>query len=1025
MYRPNLLDFKHALASSPPTLPIDIFYALPDYVTTSEYVEWLFNLPGSINDLMGSVGWERATQVLKPHIWAPSWTDDQLYQFAAAPFGRNKYEFPRIEARELRTISRQSEIVHFVGNVLIGENGVLLDGGTTAPQSNIFYDEMRAGLLHAGTRLLILQNLGVGFQTPPDEYLRAGAELARALIADGGPPVLVMAGAETPGFSNKYLADVYANIVHDTPLSDAARPQSEIDPGVIVELFLGHDGDDILRLSALRDQLDKRVQAAGESIGSLVRGTKREALNNIARYLDQMTMNAYRSRIENVTTRMEQQLSDIRRDMQVAQTELDFAHETGGAIPLAEGNAAMAAVDEEMVRLNETAKSMDDLTSDLNAEAKTAPRVLNAGFADASKGNVLSHREALISGREYAFLIDIGPKWNDVPSLVVGNQVFPEFALPPDNIGYPIHVVFISSELEQQFFSAWMYVPRNTGRSFPYDPVKAEKAKKSGPIAFRFKAPSFRDGKTSELHGRLCLYYRNNLLQSARVQATVAETADVTPEVDNVVDVDYVINGKIQDLDAFATRKLRFTPQEILKDHPVSVNVTLNDDGKHHRVLVRHLDELPTAPPTGNSPLGWTPFDPAAARWALERARENLKSCFFLRDASSGQWVLDGNGEPIIGLSQSPDRDKNNAKTKAQFLWDLLILAKFGRELFDKVFGDVRPEGSWPTMADWTRSLRKALETSSIIQVARTGPANYVFPWALIYQYPLPGPNDRIKFCRIIEEWDDSGRRNADLENCCKHRQETWHQSNIICPYGFWGLNHIIEQPIPALKKLPDGTHVLENATDKILMGPSNLNLSVGITRDLSPEDVNNHLKRLGAINPLRLEPSDPADNTDKVRAMLNGAMVVYFLCHGEYDTVRALPYLSIGLRDKQDIHRIYPDTLQAWADAADLKAWGTQRPLIFINGCHTTNLTPGEVLNFVTALGFAGAGGVIGTEISVLANVAIEVAESLFEKIAGNMPVSVGEAMYQTRWELANKGNLLGLAYSLYCLANLHVTKN
>jgi hypothetical protein len=60
-----------------------------------------------------------------------------------------------------------------------------------------------------------------------------------------------------------------------------------------------------------------------------------------------------------------------------------------------------------------------------------------------------------------------------------------------------------------------------------------------------------------------------------------------------------------------------------------------------------------------------------------------------------------------------------------------------------------------------------------------------------------------------------------------------------------------------------------------------------------------------------------------------------------------------------------------------------------------------------------------------VLANVAIEVAESLFEKIAGNMPVPVGEAMYQTRWELANKGNLLGLAYSLYCLANLHVTKN
>ncbi|HEY0725787.1 MAG TPA: hypothetical protein VGD41_17670, partial [Pyrinomonadaceae bacterium] len=454
-------------------------------------------------------------------------------------------------------------------------------------------------------------------------------------------------------------------------------------------------------------------------------------------------------------------------------------------------------------------------------------------------------------------------------------------------------------------------------------------------------------------------------------------------------------------------------------DHPVSVNLTLNDDGKHHRVLVRHLDELPTAQPSGNSPIGWTPFDPLAARWALENAREKLKSCFFLRDETNGQVLLDGKGEPSIGLSQ------NNAKTKPQFLWDLYILAKFGRELFDRVFGDVRPEGNWPTKAAWTRSLRETLETSSIIQVARTGPANYVFPWALVYQYPLPGPEKDIKFCRITDEWDQSGRRTKKLMQYCEHRNEDWHQTNIICPYGFWGLNHVIEQPIPALERLPDGTYVLRDATDKIVMGLTNLDLSIGVTHDVSPADVTKHLTRLRGINPLRLQPANPADDRDKVRGMLNEAMVVYFLCHGEYDTTRSLPYLSIGLRDTQEIHRIYPDTLQAWADAADLKAWGKQHPLIFINGCHTTNLTPGEVLNFVTALGFAGAGGVIGTEISVLASVAIEVAESLFEKIAGNMPVPVGEAMYQTRWELANKGNLLGLAYSLYCLANLHVTKN
>src|SRR4051794_26341338 len=127
MYEANFLDSKHAVADTPPTLPIDILYALPNYVTDSEYAEWIFNLPGSINDLMGSVGWERATQVMRPRIWAPSWTDDQLMSFAASPFGRNKYEFPRIDPRELRAMPERYEIVHFVGNILMNEDGPSLD----------------------------------------------------------------------------------------------------------------------------------------------------------------------------------------------------------------------------------------------------------------------------------------------------------------------------------------------------------------------------------------------------------------------------------------------------------------------------------------------------------------------------------------------------------------------------------------------------------------------------------------------------------------------------------------------------------------------------------------------------------------------------------------------------------------------------------------------------------------------------------------------------------------------------------
>ncbi len=1025
MYQLNFLMSRHALADLPPNMPIDILLALPPYVTDPADPGSLFNLPGAINDLMGSQGWETATAVLRPFIWAPQWTDAQLYEFASSSFGQTKHQFPKLDPRALRAPWREYEIIHFVGDLVTRDEipGVVT---TKAPLSESSFGVIRNGLRAANTRLLILQNPSSPDSTPPDLYYSAAKRLAEALIADGGPAVLVISEAENSDVVNQYLANFYANIVHNQPLPEAASPDTNIDRRISSSLFIGEGGEELLSFSRLRDVLYERVQAARQSVEPLTRMSYRKTLDKMIPYLPSQQVQDLEERVASLENEFSDRASAVLEKTRTMREELDFSHETGGAIPLGHTTRAMRSIDKEVANLNVLyPQTLEELKTELNAQAQSAPRVLNAGFADPSKGVVLEPRQPLVAGQEYDLLVDIGPKWSRVKSLVTGSENFPESALPPDEDGYPIHAVFVSNDTDPKFFSDWLYVPRQTGRSFPYDIVEKQKAKESGPVAFRLKAPLLSDTKeiTAQLHGRLCLYYENNLLQSARVQASVARSAEVSLEIDNVIDVDYVLSGSVQRLDQYATRKLKFAKDDISREHPIAVNLTLNDDGKEHRILVRQHDELPSAAPANNAPVGWTPFDADAGRQALEDAREDLKSCFYLRDESTGEPVLDGNGEPIIGISEDANPAQNNRKTKKQFLWDLLILARLGRKLFNKAFNDVRPEGKWSTNAEWTNSLRQKLETSSIIQVSRTGPANYVFPWTLVYQYPLPGPSARIQFCKVTQEWDESGDRTKQPEKSCPWRAEPWHAENVICPYGFWGLNHIIEQPIPALRKLADGKYALQDATDKIVMGPLNLDLSVSVTHDLSPTAVDQHLKRLGSIPPYQLRPPHPADDTDKVRSMLKAATLVYFLCHGEYDTNKKEPYLSIGLRDGNDLHRIYPNTLHDWADAADLTAWGTQRPLIFINGCHTANLTPGEVLNFVTAFGFAGASGVIGTEVSVLANVAIEMAELLFGKIAADMPV--GQAMYQTRWELANKGNLLGLAYTLFCLANLHVARN
>src|SRR6185436_3290537 len=97
-------------------------------------------------------------------------------------------------------------------------------------------------------------------------------------------------------------------------------------------------------------------------------------------------------------------------------------------------------------------------------------------------------------------------------------------------------------------------------------------------------------------------------------------------------------------------------------------------------------------------------------------------------------------------------------------------------------------------------------------------------------------------------------------------------------------------------------------------------------------------------------------------------------------------------------------------------------RPLVFINGCHTAQLQPGVVLNFVSAFSDLGASGVIGTEVSVRADMAMAIAEAILSRLGNGM--QVGQSVREMRWEMLNRGNLLGLAYTPYSLANLHIER-
>src|SRR5207237_9110631 len=97
------------------------------------------------------------------------------------------------------------------------------------------------------------------------------------------------------------------------------------------------------------------------------------------------------------------------------------------------------------------------------------------------------------------------------------------------------------------------------------------------------------------------------------------------------------------------------------------------------------------------------------------------------------------------------------------------------------------------------RSITDGLgEGPAMIQISRAGTAALAFPWALVYDIPLEGDRARHTPCRLLGDWRDRGPPvTRDAPERCPYAAE--HGLNTICPFGFWGFAHVIEQP-PSLR---------------------------------------------------------------------------------------------------------------------------------------------------------------------------------------------------------------------------------
>ncbi|MER6069548.1 CHAT domain-containing protein [Streptomyces sp. NPDC001817] len=614
--------------------------------------------------------------------------------------------------------------------------------------------------------------------------------------------------------------------------------------------------------------------------------------------------------------------------------------------------------------------------------APPADRYLNLCLTWPISQQVVPHDGLLGAGARYHLRLDIGELAGD--SLVRESaRPLPDDALPHEDGGGQgdwLQINVLSEDFLVPDRRHAMFLPLD-GRAYvcPCPPGGRHVCRPEHRGQYLWIPVTAPAGPRSAGSLRVTVSYRGNLLQSATVLARVGEREKPTGGS---------LRGEID-----FTLTSGFLGLRDLPSRDAAIRVSRGFDG----ALVVDVDG-------GDRPVSTFWLTEAQIEGALSRARA------VLTDVHATRGVPPENP----GAKGIPPRDRlgaDNTKGHAEFRDDLWRLAAVGWDLLHLLA---------PVPAQ-RAALRDRLREPATIQICRQQGQPLMFPWALVYDIPVD-TGDSPVFCEVGLE---QARQDHGTGRAC--RDSARHTRNTVCPSGFWGFRHAIEQPTSRKDR---GTLPLRAGRG---LGKPHVTVGRALTlprQDLAEQHMMSLRQQFGP---------DRVRDCDSRTALLDelfgaGQDCVYFYCHGrrEKDVADRTGATALEIGDGQlvkpaDISARMTETtgMTGAGDVIEGKGWRDweeNAPLVFLNGCHTTDDTPGTWLTFVDVFSNLGASGVIGTEISVGQNFASEVAQSFWRHFLEGL--TVGESLHRVRAELLGKGNLLGLAYTAYCCADLRLSR-
>lgn len=466
--------------------------------------------------------------------------------------------------------------------------------------------------------------------------------------------------------------------------------------------------------------------------------------------------------------------------------------------------------------------------------------------------------------------------------------------------------------------------------------------------------------EAARARARLTYLYRNVAIQSQRIDFEATSDARAGTVYSYAVTTDFTLSQQLGAEVADLERRDRMT-------------IVMNETSAQHEFTVRAAD-------AGGALL----TEPAA---------------FSVRDDALATHVA--RLREVLTRIAPTTRERR----RAQLVSDLQRLAPLGWQLYASL-----PKG----VQDGARAARNA-GSESVIEIVLPRGSSFTLPWSVVYDIYLDSgtPAAQIPLCPSVGAWNEGGALVGDDARECPHRHEVDHGENLLCPFGFWGFRHSFE--VLTTTDRPKQTLAMRMPC-RVVVAETQRN----INRDRLAE----HVRKLeglfaGALPGTTLVEAQ--SKADVRREIEEDLPFLYFLCHGDRDVENAATLLGVG---KQD--RISPADINGWIDVAlgrNRKIWNDPQPLVFINACESMAITPNDIVDYLDVfVGKGNAVGVIGTEVRVAQEVAMQLAEIFFAEFL-QPGVTLDTALHRVKLAFLGDGNLVGLVYTPYALADLAVT--